>query len=205
MKKKESTFCFLFSYGWAILSFILYLLFYILYQNMSWHTPRFPIPAHIQPMKNASRTMISTFDPLYIRQETWANCVRSCHMLFLLSVHIKDLSSKNTLRMLIFHSLTIPVMALVQEERRGDLGLVIYSGRSLALIHIHSSSVPHVCPALKKTNNGYPSLSSRSPLSTHYPSSIGLIPSLSSSLPYTHLAVHFHVKQRDPSIIKKKK
>lgn len=65
------------------------------------------------------------------------------------------------------------------EESRGggDLVLVRYSGRSLALIHIHSSSVPYVCPALKKTNTRYPSLSSKSPLSPHYPSFIGRIPS----------------------------
>lgn len=135
--------------------------------------------------------------------------LHTCHRLFLLSVHIKEVTSKNTLRMLIFHCLATPVMAIVQEEKRGeerkgDLGLVIYSGQSLALIHIHSSSVPHVCPALKKTNNGYPSLTSRSPLSTHYPSSIGHIPALSSSLSYTHVSVCFHVKQRDPSIEKKR-
>lgn len=126
-------------------------------------------------------------------------------MLFLLSVHIKEVSTKNTVKMLIFHRLTTPLMALVQEERREDLVLVIYSGQSLTLIHIHSSSVPHVCPALKKTNNGYPSLSSRSPLSTYYPSSISHTTSLSSSLSYIHVSVYLHVKQRDPSVKKTNK
>lgn len=119
-----------------------------------------------------SKAWFYTFDPFHIRQETWAN---STSFLFLLSVHIKASSSKNTLRMLIFHNSCNGYCAEKERRRserwKGDLLLVIYSGQSLTLIHIHSSSVPHVCPALKKTNNRYPSLSSRSPLSTHYPSS----------------------------------
>lgn len=126
--------------------------------------------------------------------------LQTCYLLFLLSAHIKEVSSKNTLRMLIFYSLPSLLMALVQEVRRreekGVLGLLRYSGQSLTLIHIHSSSVPHVCPALKKANNGYPSLSSRSPLSTHYPSSIAHTPSISASISHTYLFVCFRVKQR---------
>lgn len=97
----------------------------------------------------------------------------TCHMLFLSSVHIKELSGWNTLRTLIYHGLLWRLLFRWREESRGgDLVLVRYSGRSLSLIHIHSSFVPHVCPALKKTNTRYPSLSSKSPLSPHYPSFI---------------------------------
>lgn len=100
--------------------------------------------------------------------------------------------------MLIFSTLTtFFVMTTIKKEirqglRRGDLELVIYSGQILLLIHIHSSSVPHVCPALKKANNRYPSLSSRSPLSTHYPSSAHFC-----FYPYSNVCLYFHVKQED--------
>lgn len=81
----------------------------------------FPIPAHNWAIQNASHTMIPTFDPFYIRQETWENCMHTCHVLFLFTIHIKGVSSKNTLRTLIFHYLTTPFWPLVwggTKERR---------------------------------------------------------------------------------------
>ena len=92
----------------------------------------FPIPAHNRAMKNASLTMIPTFDPFHIRQETWENCIRTCHVLFLFTVHIKGVSSMNTFRTLIFHYLTTPFWPLVlgggggrwTEERRPWIGYI---------------------------------------------------------------------------------
>lgn len=72
------------------------------------------------PIKNTSPSMIPAPDPFYMRKEREAGEVHTCHILLLSFIHIKKMSSKNPLMTLITHSLTSPVSAHVQEEKREE-------------------------------------------------------------------------------------
>lgn len=146
----------------------IFVAFHILCQNMPWYILVLPSPTHSQPIENTSQTMtpMTHFTSGKKRERTahmsYVILVNCSHQRYVQEEYLKYIN--NSVSRLLCRPLY---------KRRGDLGLVIYSGQSLTLIHIHSSSVPYVCPALKKTNTGYPSLSSKSPLSPHYPPFIG--------------------------------